>query len=47
MRVIEIELGIIALSIVGLTAVLVPVLLRLGRVSEEAEDFLRKQHAVI
>ena len=45
MLVIEIELGIITLSIVGVVAVLVPVLIRLGRVSEESEHLLRQLNA--
>jgi uncharacterized protein YoxC len=45
MLVIEIELGVIALSILGLVAVLVPVLIRLGRVSEESEHLLRHLNA--
>jgi uncharacterized protein YoxC len=45
MLVIEIELGIIVLSIVGLVAVLVPVLIRLGRLSEELEHLVRHFNA--
>lgn len=41
MLVIEIELGIIVLLMLGLVAVLVPVLIRLRRVLEETEHLLR------
>lgn len=45
MLVIEIELGIIVLSILGLLAVLVPVLIRLGRVAKESERAIRHLNA--
>jgi uncharacterized protein YoxC len=42
MLVIEIELGIIVLVMLGLLVVLVPVLIRVGRVAKESEHVLRQ-----